>query len=315
MRAAMVRAYGGPEQVVTGLCPDPVPGAQDILLRICASPVTAGDRRIRAGDFPRGMGLAARLVLGWRGPRRPILGNAFCAEIAAVGPGVTQFRPGQRVIGQSGMRMGAHADYLCLPERAALAPMPATLTEAEAASLPFGGTTALYFLRDRAALWPGARLLVLGAAGMVGGMAVQIGRILGAEVTGATRPRSLTHVAALGAEALAMQALVQTGRRWDVILDTTGAAPAALWPLLAPGGRMALLAAGLPEMVQSLTLRALLTGTAPERAADLAQLAAWAEAGLLRTPVAACLPLERAAEAHARHEAGGLHGAMVLRCG
>jgi NADPH:quinone reductase-like Zn-dependent oxidoreductase len=122
--------------------PQPVPGDKDILIRIRATSVSSGDARIRRADP-----FAVRFVFGFFKPRRPILGYTFSGVIAATGASVTSFKPGDEVFGSTDMRMGAHAEYLCLPEKGVVIPKPAQLSHEEAACLPFGAHTAWHFLQ------------------------------------------------------------------------------------------------------------------------------------------------------------------------
>ena len=320
MRAALVKAYGGPEVVSVGLCPDPVPGPRDCLVEVLASPVTAGDRRIRAAHFPRGMGLLGRLALGWQGPRQPILGGVLCGRVIQAGSARPDLQPGQSVAALTGPRMGAHAELCCLGPRAALLPLPDGLDPVLTAGLLFGGTAALHFLRDRARMQPGERLLVIGAAGDVGSAAVQIGLAMGAEVSGLARADAQEFVAGLGATPLRPEDLMQGagGRRgplWDLVLDATGAyPPSALAQHLAPGGRLALLAADLPTMLRALFKPQYLTGMAPDSPPLLGDVLDLARRGHLRPALCQSFALSEAAKAHAHAERRGRLGAVVLTC-
>lgn len=187
MRAVVVERYGPPEQARIADLPIPTAGPDEVLVRIEAVAVTAGDARIRAGRFPHGFGIPARLAIGVRGPRRKVLGTSFSGVIEKVGAKVTGFGPGDEVAGMNGARMGAHAQYAAIRPKA-MALKPHEVSHASAAGALFGGTTALHFLRDR--VTSGSRVLVNGASGAVGTSAVQLAALLGAEVTAVTSARN-----------------------------------------------------------------------------------------------------------------------------
>ncbi|NUT98334.1 MAG: NAD(P)-dependent alcohol dehydrogenase, partial [Saccharothrix sp.] len=181
MRAAVVDRYGAPEVVRVAEVPRPEPRAGEVVVRVRAVAVTSGDARIRAARFPRGFGVAGRLALGLRGPRRPVLGGSFSGEVVE-GAG---FAPGDEVCGMSGVRLGAHAEYAAVPA-AKLVRKPAGVSHEDAAGLLFGGSTALCLLRDKGAIKAGHRVLVNGASGAIGTNAVQLAKHFGAEVTAVT---------------------------------------------------------------------------------------------------------------------------------
>lgn len=321
MKAAWCARYGAPEVVSVRDVPSPVPGPRDILVRVRATTVSSGDSRVRAARFPPGLSLPARLALGLTGPRQPILGTELAGIVEAVGPGVTRWRAGDEVFAMTGMRFGGHAELKVLGESAAIAAKPANLSFEEAATLSFGGTTALYFLRDAARLARGERVLVNGASGAVGIAAVQIARHLGADVTAVCSAGNADLLRDLGAEDVIdyrTQDFARLGRQWDIIFDAVGTAPyARAIGLLAPGGRLLQVVAGLGAMVagplRSMTSgRKVISGTAPERAEDLALLATLASTGALRPVIDSQYPLERIVEAHARVDTGRKIGSAVV---
>jgi NADPH:quinone reductase-like Zn-dependent oxidoreductase len=162
MKAAVYTAYGPPETIAIREIPVPEPGPGEILVRVRAAPVTAGDARLRSGKVPRGLGLMLRLVIGLSRPRISP-GWAFAGEVAALGSGVSTFAPGQPVFGLTGIKGGAHAEYLTIRADGRVLPLPGTLSFEEGAAFFFGGMTAAEFLIDRARLREGERLLVAGA--------------------------------------------------------------------------------------------------------------------------------------------------------
>lgn len=319
MKAAICRRYGPADSVVIEDIPTPRPAAGQVLVRVHASTVSTADHRIRGLDMPRGFGMLGRLMFGLTGPRRPVLGAELAGEVAAVGPGVTSFVRGDRVFAFPGGRGGGHAEYAVLPATSAICHTPDGLTAAQAAALSFGGTTALYFLRDRAAIQPGQSLLVIGAGGAVGSAAVQLGRAFGAHVSGMCSAAKTSIVLDLGAErVMAPHDTPPAGRQWDVIVDTVGAlsfGQARDW--LAPGGRLCAVMADLPQMIVGATARfgqgrRVIVGGAPERAQALADLAAMAVAGTFRPLIGLAYPLRQIALAHASAASGHKLGSTVV---
>ena len=198
MRAAVIDRYGPPEVVRVAEVPRPTPGAGHVVVRVCAVAVTSGDARIRGARFPPGFGLFARLAFGVARPRRSILGMSFSGEVSEVGPEVHDLSPGDRVCAMTGMSMGAHAEYVAV-KATRLARTPLGVRHEDAAGLLFGGTTAWYFLHDKADVGPGVSVLVNGASGAIGTNAVQLAHQLGATVTAVTSSANLELVRELGA--------------------------------------------------------------------------------------------------------------------
>ncbi|OJY31889.1 MAG: hypothetical protein BGP11_09955 [Rhodobacterales bacterium 65-51] len=316
MRAAICRDYGGPGVVRIEDRPVPVPGPGQVLIRVLATTVSAGDARIRAMRMPPGMGGLGRVLFGLRRPRQPVLGAEFCGMVETLGPGATGFAPGDLVVGMA--RGGVHADYAVLPANGPLIRKPGALSLHEAAAMAFGGTTALTFLRGVTRLRAGERLLVIGGAGAVGTAAVQIGRALGAGVAALTRPGNTALLAGLGAEPLPFHpaALMHEARRWDVVLDTMDLPRPTARALLEPDGRLLMVAAGLGGMLapvgNALRRQKLHVGMAGETRADLEALADLVARGHFRPVIDCVLPFERIAEAHAIADSGAKRGSVVL---
>ncbi|MDF9805547.1 hypothetical protein M2436_004094 [Streptomyces sp. HB372] len=219
MRAALYDRYGPPEVLYEGRVPAPVRKPGEVLVRVHAASVNGGELYGRAGKV--------RLVTGRRFPQRT--GLDFVGEVAEVDPTVTGLRAGDRVWGLLGRTFGSAAEYVSVrPRRIAYA--PGNITPTEAVSLLAGGTTSLTALRDKAGLRAGERLLVRGASGGVGSVAVQLGKALGAHVTGLASAKNLDFVRDLGAdEALDHRATPLSDLdRYDVILDTVGTEHRAL---------------------------------------------------------------------------------------
>lgn len=323
MRAAVVDRYGPPSVIRVREVPDPAPGRGEVLVRVTAASVNSGDARIRAARFPSGMGVGARLALGIRGPRGAVLGVAYAGVVEALGPGAGPgadpgagpgISVGDRIAGMTGMRMGAHAELAVVPAARAV-PIPEGVSDADAVGSIFGGTTALYFLRDRAKLASGQTVLVNGAAGSVGSAAVQLARGLGAHVTAVTRSANADLVRRLGAERTidyTRTPLDTLDERFDVVFDTVGNVDIAGGRrLLAPGGALLLAVAGLGQMLRA--RGAVHAGTSPERPEDIAHLLALVATGSFDPLVDIVGGLDAVALAHERIDSGHKTGNLVVQ--
>nr|BFE78296.1 NAD(P)-dependent alcohol dehydrogenase [Planobispora longispora] len=247
-------------------------------------------------------------------PRRAILGSAFSGEVEAVGARVRDIAPGDEVCGMTGARLGAHAEYVAVPAEK-LARKPSAVSHEDAAGVLFGGTTALFFLRDKASVGPGMSVLVNGASGAIGTNAVQLAKHFGATVTGVTSSGNAGLVAGLGAERTidyAEDDLTGTADRFDVVLDTVG-------NLSIASGRRLLTARGvLLLIVGSLgdTVRArgnVVAGVAPERVRDFELLLRLVADGTITVVIDRVHDLGDIAEAHRRVDSGRKVGNIVVR--
>ena len=149
MKAVICPKYGPPEVLVIKNIPNPIPKKEEVLVKIIATAVNTGDARIRGLNVEGFMKLIMRIVLGFTKPRKPILGTVFSGIIEQVGEAVTQFKVGQEVYGTTGFNQGCYAEYLCISEKKGITHKPKNASFEEAAALPFGGQTAIYFLRKR----------------------------------------------------------------------------------------------------------------------------------------------------------------------
>lgn len=321
MKAMTYRQYGGPDVVTLAEVAKPSPKKNEVLIRILATTVTTGDHRARSLDLPAGFGLAGRLVFGLTRPRQPILGTELAGIVESVGSDVVNFNPGDEVIAFPGGAYGSHAEYRTMPEAGTIAHKPANLSFEEAASLSFGSMTALPFLRDKARIKAGDRVLVVGASGAVGSAAVQIARHFGAEVTGVTSTSNVDLVSRLGAHRVidyTKTDFATTGETWDIILDTTGTVPFARCDRsLRAGGRLVAIQASFAQTLgigkpSKASGKVVIAGYVPARAEDLRYIAKLASQGDLRPVVDRIYPLEQAAKAHAYVDTGRKRGSVVL---
>jgi NADPH:quinone reductase-like Zn-dependent oxidoreductase len=319
MRAWIATAYGGPEVLALRDVPMPVPGPGDILIRMQATTVSSGDRRIRALDLPPGMRLAGRLALGLRRPRRAVLGAELTGVVAAVGARVVRFAVGDEVIAYPGFGQGAHAEYCRMPADGMVVPRPADMSLETAAALGFGGTAARDYLR-RAKLRAGERVLVIGASGTVGAALVQLAVAEGAIVSAVTSTANLDLARASGAtEAIdyTVRDITAGPESWDIVADAVGALGfRRALPILAEGGRYLAIAGGLGDLLaRRRGSRRCIAGPAAERADDLAALVDLAHRGILRPPIDAVFPFEALPAAHARADTGRKRGSAVVMAG
>ncbi len=322
MQAAHYDTYGTPDVLTVSEAPRPDIGPGDILVEVRASPVTQGDRRLRAADFPGISALPGRLMMGVLGPRNTRPGTMFAGRVVEVGADVTRFAIGDDVFGSVGS--DAHAEYLAVPQDGPVATMPDGLGYDEAAAIPYGAVTAMTFLQRIARLRVGERILILGASGGVGRYAVPLARHLGAEVTGVCSRSNGALVRSLGAHHVVYHDEVDPlarGRQYDVILDIPGVSSFsdAKHSLSATGRYVSLIASLDVVLAMAWTAlkggRRALTGVALGDQADLEAVRDLAEAGVFRPNIDRRFALADIAAAHAWLESGQARGDVVVLIG
>jgi NADPH:quinone reductase-like Zn-dependent oxidoreductase len=321
VKAAVYRRYGPPEVVSIEEVPKPVPARDEVLVRVRATTVASGDWRLRSLDVPGGFGMFVRLAVGITGPRKRVLGTEIAGDVESVGANVTRFAVGDRVFALTGTGLGGHAEYRAMRETAAIARIPPTLSYEQASALSFGGTTALYYVRDLTKVRPGETVLINGASGAVGSAAVQLARHFGAVVTGVCSAANADLVRSIGATDVIdyeQQDFTQAHRTWDVIVDTVGNVSfASCVRVLAPNGRLGLVVGTLGQTIGASTRptrsgRRVFAGISPERAEDLRVLAELAEAGAYLPVIDRVYPFARIVEAHAHVETHHKKGNVVV---
>lgn len=322
MKAIVYTEYGPPDVLQLQEVEKPTPKDDEVLIKIYATTVTSGDYRARNLDVStRIMGLLFGFNLGLTRPKNPKLGSELAGEIEAVGVDVQLFKKGDQVYGIIGSDLGANAEYVCMPETAAVAIKPANMTYEEAAAVPFGAHTALFFLRDKANIQSGQKILIYGASGSVGVYAVQLAKYFGAEVTGVCSTTNLEMVKSLGADKVidyTKEDFTKSGQTYDIIYETVGKSSFSRGKSLLKeegiylGGNP-----GMSEMVQmgwtSMTSsKKAIFGPAPEHKEDLIFLKELIEAGKLKAVIDRRYPLEQTAEAHRYAEKGHKKGNVVI---
>lgn len=320
MKAVICPTYGSPDVLRIEDVPKPTPQDNEILIKVHATTVTAGDWRIRSLEIPFGFKTLSRLMFGFTGPRNPILGVEVAGTIEATGKDVTAFTVGDEVFALDGSRWGGHAEYKCMPADAAVALKPANLTFEEAAALSFGGTTALHFWQ-KADLQKGEKVLINGASGGVGTAAVQIAKHLGADITAVCSTANLAWVKELGADRVidyTQENFTANGERYDVIFDAVGTAPFSQCKgSLAKGGRLLTIVGDLPGLLRvpwamMTSRKKIFSGAAPERAEELSELARLAKAGVFKPVIDRRYAFEDIIEAHRYVDTGRKKGNVVI---
>lgn len=320
MKVFSYENFGSPDVLQLKDVDKPVPKKDEVLIKIRATTVTSADCRLRSRNFPKGFGLITRFVFGFRKPKRKILGSELSGVVVSIGSHVTKFKVGDEVFGMSGMNMGCYAQYKCIPETGCIAIKPANLSFGDAAALSFGGTTAIDFIR-RAKLLSGERVLVNGASGCVGSAFVQLARHFGAEVTGVCSSANIELVHALGASHVIdyeKEGFTENGCLYDVIVDTVGTvSPARGYLALKPEGRLLMVAAGLPELIQAFSLSIghnfnVVAGPATERQEDLRTLAELVEVSKFKPVIDRAYSFLEMKDAHYYVDLGHKKGNVVI---
>ncbi len=318
MKAAIYRRFGEPDVVTIENVARPTPKADQVLVRVHASTVSIADHRARAKDLPPGMAALGSIVFGLVRPKRRILGMDYAGVVEAVGDKVSRFQVGDHVYGMRGSRFGAHAEYLVTRE-VAMATQPAGWSHDDAVALLFGGTTALFFLRD---VKQGDTVLINGASGATGSMAVQIAASRGATVTGVASAANHPLVTSLGASRVidyTTTDFAAEGLFYNAIMECVGNAPFdRVVGLLAPGGSYLPVITDLNGMLRSRgqarrTGMTVLPSSQSVSSATVQELTRLAEAGAIRPVIDSTFDLDEIVEAHRRVDSGRKRGAVVVR--
>jgi len=307
MKAIVCTKYGPPEVLQIKEVEKPVPRNNEVLIKVIATTVHIGDTKIRR--FAPGLGPVKdfffkplmRIIIGFNGPRKKILGMELAGDIEAVGKDVTLFKVGDPVFASTEFRFGTYAEYFCMPENGTLTIKPGNLSYEEAAPVSNAGLTALINLR-KANIQKGQKVLIYGASGSVGTYAVQIAKHFGAEVTGVCSAVNLEMVKSLGADKLidyTQEDFTQSSDAYDVIFDAVG-------KIAFSKRKKSLTKSG--TYLSALALK----GNIKLKAEDLNFLKVLCEAGKLRTVIDRCYPFEQIVEAHRYVDKGHKKGNVVI---
>lgn len=321
MKAVLCTKYGSPDVLQLEEVEKPIPKDNELLIKIHASSVTAGDCEIRGFKMPGWLWFPARIGFGIRGPRNKILGQELAGEIESLGKDVKRFKKGDQVFGRTGFGFGAHAEYICLPEDGVLTKKPSNMAYEEAAAVPFGGLDALHFIR-KGNIKNGQKVLINGASGSIGTFAVQIAKYFGADVTGVCSTSNLVMVRSIGAEHVidyTKEDFTKNGQLYDVIFDVVGKSSFSdSLRSLKQNGLYILANPGLLQMVRgpwhsTRSSKKVIIGAANPRTEDLIFLKELIEKGKIKTVIDKCYPLEEIADAHRYVEKGHKKGNVVIK--
>src|SRR6266704_2477676 len=320
MKAIVCTKYGPPYVLQLKDVEKPTPKDHEVLIKVHAATVTAGDCELRSLKFPLLLQPLVRIGFGFRGPRKKILGQELAGEIESVGKDVTRFRKGDQVVGWSGLGLGAYAEYICLPENGVLAIKPSNMTYEEAVALPVGGLDAVYMLR-RGHIQSGEKVLILGAGGSIGTFAVQLARYFGADVTAVDSTGKLDMLRSIGADQVidyTQEDFTKNGETYDVIFDVVGKSSfTRSVRSLTHNGRYLL---GNPRLSQRVrgrwtsrrSSKKVILWAARTASEDLLILKELIEAGKIQSVIDRCYSLGHIAEAHRYVDTGHKKGNVVI---
>jgi 2-desacetyl-2-hydroxyethyl bacteriochlorophyllide A dehydrogenase len=326
MKAIVWTKYGPPDGLKLQEVEKPVPKDDEILIKVHATTVTAGDCEMRRLELPLMLSFPMRLYAGLLRPNRiPILGQELAGEVEEVGKNVSSFNVGDQVFGTTGFGFGAYAEYICLPgepgdTQGTLATKPTNLTYEQAAAVPTAAFEALHFLR-KADIQRGKKVLIIGAGGSIGTFSIQLARHFGAEVTGVDSTEKLDMLRSIGANHVidyTKEDYTNNGESYDLIIDVVGRRLVSRrLKLLKQDGYYFLAYAGLSHVVLALWVsmtskKKLIIESASQRKEDLVFLKDLVEAGKIKPVVDRCYPLEQTAEAHRYVETGQKMGNVVI---
>nr|WP_263327288.1 NAD(P)-dependent alcohol dehydrogenase [Neobacillus sp. Marseille-Q6967] len=320
MKAIVYTKYGPPNVLQLTEVEKPAPKENEILVKVKATTVTVADIRSRSFTVPPAFWLPARITLGFRQPKKKILGMELAGEVESVGKYVKKFKEGDQVFAASLVGFGAYAEYKCLSEDGPVTLKPSNITYEEAAAIPIGARTALFFLR-KANIQSGQKVLVYGASGSVGSYAVQIAKYFGAQVTGVCSTKNVEMVKSLGTDKVidyTIEDFSSTGETYDVIFEAVNKSSFSnCMKVLKKDGTYINITEPLPSVRMLWTKltssqKILLSRNSPETSEALNFLKELVEKGMLKVVIDRQYLFEEIVEAHSYVEKGHKKGNVVI---
>ncbi|MGL1890665.1 MAG: NAD(P)-dependent alcohol dehydrogenase [Spirochaetaceae bacterium] len=315
MKAIIFKEYGSPDVLKLEEVEKPIPNDKEILIKNYATSVSSGDWHLRKADP-----FVIRLFFGLTKPKNSILGFVFAGEIESVGKDVTKFKQGDKVYGTTGMAFGAYAEYLSIPEDAVVSIKPTNMTYEEAVSIPFGGNTALHYLR-KGNIKQGQNVLIYGASGALGTAAIQLAKYFGANVTGVCSTSNIDLVRSLGADDVidyTKEDITDRTEKYDLIFDTVGKSSYG-WSIksLNKRGSLVLAAASVSQTFRGIwstitSSKSVVSGVMKETAEDLVFFKGLIESGQIKCVIDRTYVLADIPEAHRYVEQGHKKGNLVI---
>ena len=322
MKAIVYTKYGAADVLHLQEIAIPVPGDDEVRIRVHAVEATKADCEMRSFEFAvKWFWLPLRFALGITRPKKQVLGGYFAGEVDAVGTNVTKFAPGDAVFGTAGLRFGAYGEYLCLPASYTIVPNPHNMSFEAAAAVPLGGLNALHFMR-KANIQSGDKVLINGAGGSIGTFAVQIAKTMGAEVTAVDSAIKEEMLRRIGADHFidyAREDFTKNGQTYDVIFNmVAGSSYSNCVNSLDPGGRYLIGNSRLIDMLRAVVTsrfsdKTALFAFAGETEDELLTLKDMIEAGKIESVVDKIYAAEQATEAHRRVETEQRLGIVIIR--
>jgi len=316
MKAAVYYSYGPPDVLKVKEVETPIPKDNEVLVKVHASSVSAGDWRLRKPDP-----FITRLFFGLTKPKVNILGSEFSGEIASTGKNVTSFKPGDPVFGSTSTRLRSNAEYLVIPENGAITTKPENIKHEEAAGISFGGDTALHFLK-KGNIKEGNKVLIYGASGSLGTYAVQLAKAYGAEVTGVCSTKNIELVKSLGADRVidyTLEDFTKRGESYDIIFDTVGKSPfnGSIRSLKKGGKYLRAVHMSFGPILKGIWAtmtkgNKVIGGVASDTKESVDTLKKFLEEGKIKAVIDRTYPLAEIADAHAYVEQGHKKGNVVI---
>lgn len=331
MKAIVYEKYGSPDVLELKEMDKPVPQDNEILIKVQATSVNFGDmlarnfKEISPGKFtmPLIFWFFAKMYFGFTKPSVTIPGSEFSGEIESAGKDVKLFKNKDQVFGYLGQKMGAYAEYICMPENGCVAIKPSNMTHEEAAVVPYGSIMALSLL-EKVNIKPGQKVLINGASGSIGSAAVQIAKYSGAEVTGVCGTPRLDFVRSLGADKVidyTREDFTQRSETYDIIFDILGKSSfSRCKSSLKENGCYLLASFKMKQIFQMLWTKVtgkkrVICALAPGSREDLNSVKKLIEMGKIKSIIDRSFPLEKSAEAHRYVEEGNKKGNVVITSG